>query len=144
MGTSSIEKALLILKALSKEDGELGNLELCRRLGIHRATVNTILHKLKSSDFVHQNPLTRKYHLGVAAVAIGTAASLHISAQLASTAQKYLDRLRDLTGETVSLEVISGKEVIVVYRAPSPNPVGVDIVAGESVPIHASAEPKRC
>ena len=60
MAISSAEKALIILKAFSSNDYELGNLELSEKLGFPTSTVNRLLHILESSGFLQKNPANKK------------------------------------------------------------------------------------
>ena len=46
MGISSAEKILIILKAFSSIDQEIGNLELSQKLGFPTSTVNRLLRIL--------------------------------------------------------------------------------------------------
>ncbi|MBW1804178.1 MAG: IclR family transcriptional regulator [Deltaproteobacteria bacterium] len=139
MGVSSAEKVLTVLKAFSSNDREMGNLELSEKLGLPKSTANRLLHILESSEFVQQNPVTKRYMLGRAAADIGRAVNRYISSQLVRIAQPYLDRLRDAAGETVGLEMMSGKKTTLVYEAKGPNPVSVSFAVGDRLPLHVAA-----
>ena len=67
----SIERAITILKAFSPEKEELSVTELGRQLGLHKSTVSRLLTSLQREGLVENNPVTRKYRLGITLVALG-------------------------------------------------------------------------
>jgi len=142
MTVSSAEKALTILKMFSSNHHEWGNLELSEKLDIPKSTVNRLLSILESTGFVQKNPANKKYALGHSAADIARAVNHFTFSQLVSIGQPYVDRLRDLTGETAGFEVMYGKSVILAYEAKGPHPVSVSFNVGDRLPIHAAAGAK--
>ena len=142
MGVSSAEKALRILLALSSKNQEKGNLELSDELGFSSSTVNRLLRVLESLGFARQNPDNKRYTLGSSAADLGRAVNRNISSQLVGIAQPYVDTLRDLTGETAGLELMSGMQAILIYESKGPNPVSVSFSVGDRLPVHVAAGAK--
>ena len=70
-GVQSIERAIAILKAFSPKREELGVTELSRQLNLHKSTVSRLLASLQREGLVEENPVTRKYRLGMALVTLG-------------------------------------------------------------------------
>lgn len=141
---NSVEKALAILMAFAPHNRIMGSSELSRRLGFSNSTVNRLLHILESCDFVQQDPDTKKFSLGNSAAQIGWALIQSLSPDVISIARPYVDKLRDETGELVALELLSGDSTILVYHAPSLNPVSVvtNRSPGEKYPVNVSAGAK--
>src|SRR6202022_3839551 len=69
----SVERAALILKALTTDTGRLGVTELAERLGLAKGTVHGLLRTLEAHELVEQDPETEKYRLGVGALQLGNA-----------------------------------------------------------------------
>ncbi|MEY8303786.1 IclR family transcriptional regulator [Anaerosalibacter bizertensis] len=68
---TSLKKAIMILKRLSKEPYEMSALDLSNELGLNRSTIHRILNSLIEEELVFQNSLSRKYSLGPVAYSIG-------------------------------------------------------------------------
>ena len=142
MRQSSVEKALTILMAFAPYNQEMGSIELSRRLRLHNSTVNRLLHVLTSFGLLQQNPETKKFSLGRSVADLGRAINQSISARLISIAQPHMERLRDLVGESISLEVMNGDHVTLAFEALGPPPLSVSFNVGELVPVYAAAGAK--
>lgn len=142
MGLSSVGKALTILMTFTPHNQESGSIELSRKLGFHNSTVNRLLHELASHDLLQQDPDTKKYSLGRSAAAIGRAINQSPSSRIVNIAQPYLNKLRDLVRESVSLEMVNGFHVILASEALGPPPLSVSFSFRERVPVYAAAGAK--
>lgn len=145
MTKNSVEKAITILLAFVPHNRSLGSSELSRMLGFTTSTVNRLLHILESFSLIQQDPITKRFTLGQAAVEIGLSVIRSLSTEVVSIARPYCDSLRDEIGETVAIELWSGDSTIQAYNSPSPNPVSV--LTGlrthrEKYPVHAAAGAK--
>jgi DNA-binding IclR family transcriptional regulator len=139
---SSVQKAIEILLAFTTSNQEIGTLELSEKLHLHKSTVSRLLHILSHYELLRQDKKSKKYVLGRSAHDLGLAAKRYIDSQLIVAAQARLIELRDLLGEHVSFEVISGNSSTVVCHAASTLPVHVSADIGERLPIHAVAGAK--
>lgn len=142
MKITSADKVLMILKAFSSSQHDLGNLELSEKMGFPKSTVNRLLHSLESSGFLEQNPATKKYLLGPSAEDIAKAVNQNNTSRLVRIAQPYIDELRDLTGESVGLEIMSRDQTILTYTALGRNPIRVAFRVGHKFPMHVAAGAK--
>lgn len=139
---TSIEKALIILSCFIPYNQELGTHEISKRLGYHKATVNRILLTLAKHGYLSQNSQTKKFSLGPVAVDIGQAVNQALRTNFLFIAKPFIDKLRDDLGETVTLEVTTGKRVFMAYIAEGPQLVRLAGRVGEIVPINAAAGAK--
>lgn len=114
---SSVRNAARVLTSFSAEDREFGVTELARRLGLGKSTVHRLLVTLAAEHLVEQNPETGKYRLGLRIYELGALVSVHMDLHEAAT--PYLHELRSLTGETVQVAVLDGREVVYVERLES-------------------------
>lgn len=62
---ASVQKALDILNLFDNDHGELGNSEIAKMVGLPIGTASGLIYTLKLNKYLGQNPITRKYHLGL-------------------------------------------------------------------------------
>jgi len=139
---NSIEKALTILSSFSPYNQEMGTMEISQKLGFHKATVSRILLNLARHGFLQQNPRTKKFMLGPSIFQLARAINQSLHNNLVHMAKPYVDDLRDKLKETVVLEVLSGKNTIIVYLAEGPQLVRLAGTVGDILPLHVAAGAK--
>ena len=140
--SSSAEKALNILLAFVPYNNEMGTTDLSRKLGIHKSTVSRLIKLLVATDFLQQNPLTKKYMLGKSALKIGNATTRSLDSKLLTVAQPHLSELSQLIGESVALEMLSGTNVVLALHVEGPSHIRFNFQQGEQVPINVAAGAK--
>jgi IclR family transcriptional regulator, acetate operon repressor len=104
---SSVDHALR-LALLLQQEGPMRSSDLAERLGIARSTAHRLLSMLVYRGFAQQNE-DRRYDSGLALRPISVDAGR--VAELRARALGHLQTLRDETGETVNLQVLSGLQV---------------------------------
>jgi DNA-binding IclR family transcriptional regulator len=144
LGTThkTVEKALDILMSFIPHNQEIGTVELSERMGLHKSTVSRLLHVLSGKGFLHQNPETKKFHLGASAMALGMAVKKSLETNLVQIAKPYIDGLRNEVGETVTLEVFSGTNTVLAYYAEGPHRINLAGNIGDILAVHAAAGAK--
>jgi DNA-binding IclR family transcriptional regulator len=105
----SVARALRSLELIG-EARELGVSELGRRLGVHKATASRLAATLAEHGFVERDPVTERYRLGFALVALAGSAVANLD--LVRTARPVLEELAERARETVNLGVRSGDGVV--------------------------------
>ena len=139
-GVQSIERAIAILKAFSLNHEELGVTELSRQLSLHKSTVSRLLASLQREGLVEENPVTRKYRLGMALVTLGGLVLQRLD--VAQAARPLMQALADTTQETVILAVKDRDEAISLAQIPSPQVVKHIERIGRREPLHCTATGK--
>lgn len=139
---NAIEKALEILLAFAPHNQEWGTTELSEKLNFHKATTSRILLTLVDYGFVRQNPDTKKFSLGQAVHKLGLALSESLSNNFVQIAKPYLNELRDILDETITLELWSGDSTVMTYIAENSRPVRVAGRVGDRLPFYAAAGAK--
>ncbi len=134
---SSVEKALDILLCFSPEQQELGVSQIARRLGIGVSTAHRLLNLMMRKDFVRQNPSTAKYSLGYRVVHLASTAVARSSVRVASL--DHMLTLRDATGESVRLHLLSGREGVCIEEVETTNHPGAPASLGRAEPLFLSA-----
>lgn len=142
IGKTSIDKALDILLAFTPGNPSMGTVEIGRKLGLHPATVNRIIQILARRDFLKQDERTKKFSLGPSAFLIGRTIFQSVSNNLLQIAIPYLEDLCERLGETVVLEVMSGKDSVVAYVQQGRRGLAIGPKVGDILPNHAAAGAK--
>jgi len=140
--SSSAEKALTILLAFTPDNKEMGTTELSVKLGLHKSTTSRLIKLLVATNFLQQNPLTKKYLLGSSALKIGHATTRSLDSKLLAVAQPCLAELSQLLGESVAMEMLSGTNVVLALHVEGPSHIRFNFQQGEQVPINVAAGAK--
>lgn len=109
---NAIEKAFAILLSFLPDNEAVSTTDLSRDLGFHKATTSRTLKIMAEYGFVRQNEATKKYSLGSSIVKLAAAVNKSLNSGLVSLARPYMLDLRKKTGQTVTLELMSGHQVI--------------------------------
>lgn len=136
-GTAAFSKFVKVLQTIADAPGDLGMADLCRTVGLPRATVYRIVDALRAEGFVHEVEPARKLVLG--ARLINMASRSWASFDLRTHARAELEKLRDLTGETVHLAVPSGTEMVYIDKLQSPQTVRMTSRIGTRISLFGSS-----
>lgn len=142
MELKTIEKALLVFECFANGDIAVSTTELAKRLNTNKATMSRVLATLKSYDYLEQDSITRKYKIGPAMVKLSRAVHQSLEGTVTTVAAPIANQLRDLVGETVHMELLSGDNMYLAYIAVTPNPISLNIKVGDFVLPHAHAGAK--
>ena len=133
----SIEKCFLILDALHTRRRLMTLEEITQVTGFKKTTCFRLLKTLRNLGIVELSPATKKYQFGPRLAAIGLSALKHMN--LRNTALPILENLRDETGETVNLTILSGSEILYVERVMSDYLVNVNVNIGDRLPVYCAS-----
>ncbi|MHB8398051.1 MAG: IclR family transcriptional regulator [Candidatus Limnocylindrales bacterium] len=136
-GSLTLQRAIAVLDVLRAADGSVGAAEVSRRVGLSRSAVHRLLSTLAAHGLVEQDEESRAYRLGWALLRYSDAL-LH-QTRVADVAPVIARRLRDATKETVTVQVRSGSDRVVVYEAEGPQEVHRRVGIGTRLPLHAGA-----
>jgi DNA-binding IclR family transcriptional regulator len=139
---NAIEKALFIMKLFNPTNQELGTVEVSKILGYNKATVSRTLLLLTQHGFLEQNPINKKFKLGPAILSLGLVLSRSLKADLVHIAKPHIDALRDRYQESVVLEVLSTKHVVIAYISEGPKRIRLAGEIGDIVPVYAASGAK--
>jgi DNA-binding IclR family transcriptional regulator len=133
----AVDRAILLLRALSQAGRPLLLSELSKRIGGSRSTVYNTLATLQKHGLVEKDPHYKTYRLGVAIFELGNAYLDGVS--LVPAFYEQARRLVAICGETVKLGILDGKDV--VYLAKQEGSYSVRLVAkiGTRMPAHITA-----
>lgn len=138
-GVRSVERAVTILDVLAVGGWRTGA-EIARELHVHRSTALRLLATLERHALVERDPRSAKYRLGrrlpqLASVVTG-------ESDLRSVARPVCERLAGALGETVTLDVLVGDEIVPIEQATGSTSVVNVNWLGRRTPAHCTASGK--
>jgi DNA-binding IclR family transcriptional regulator len=133
----SVDHALAVLESFDAATPELGVTTLSSRLKLAKSTVYRLLSTLAARGYVYQNPATGKYRLGLKAFEVGSLAVSQLTVR--EVAIPLLEKLRDITKETVHLGVRDGEAVIYIDKIETPHAMRMYSRTGRRAPLHCTA-----
>lgn len=139
-GLDSLDRMMTILDEFNFHNPELGVTELANRMGVSKSTVSRNLTAMAVWDLVEQNPITRKYRLGMKLFQLGNLVDRVMLLQ--QRAHPIMQRLADKVEEAVSLIVKRGNFGVVIHQTQSNRWVNLSIPDGGSLPLHAGSASK--
>jgi DNA-binding IclR family transcriptional regulator len=125
-----------LLLVLARSESTLTLAELSARTGSSKSLVFRVLAELEARDYVSRL-LDGTYSLGLAVIELGGAFSA--SVPLMASVRRVLRRVADQTGETVSLGVLQGAEVLYLMREEGTRSVFAVSHVGKRLPANAVA-----
>ena len=132
----SVTRALAILTGFGGTSDDLRLSDIARTAGLSPSTTHRLLTALVDEGFLVQDPASERYRLGPTVLVLGQRAAEQAGFE---RARPVLAALAERTGESVSLAVPAGRQVVVVMLIPSKHPLRFDHGVGSAIAIHASA-----
>ncbi len=127
-----------IIDKLTQAGRPMGVTELAQLMQQPKPRVYRHLSSMRQIGVIEQEPLSEKYRLGARLIAFGKAANSQFD--LRALADPYLNKLRDITGETAMLSVADQQSALVIAAVESNNSVCISVKPGNRVPVHSSAQ----
>lgn len=135
----AVRRSADVLAALT-DLPDIGITELSRRYGWPKSVTHRTIATLADAGLVSIDPLSHRYRLGPAALRLGFAALAR--ADVHRLAGPHLHALRDRTGETATLSLLSGDTRLYVDQVESNHPVRQSIKIGSHAPLYLGGSSK--
>lgn len=132
---STLERGLRVLKAFDEDHPEMTLSEVAAKTGLPPAVARRCLITLVELGYVGQHE--RKFLLRPAVLTIGSA--FLASMQIEQVVLPPLQNLRDQTGDSASLAVLSGPEILYVAHVSTDRRFRVAANVGTRFPFHATS-----
>lgn len=139
-GAQSATRALRLLKAVAAAREPAGLTALADDVGLTRTTAHRLLAALESEGFVAHAPGDQTYRPGPELTALALQA--FPLQDLRARARPVLERLAEESGETATLEILAGHEVLIVDEVPSRRLVAAQLEIGTRWPLHVTSTGK--
>ena len=120
-GVRAVERALDILLALGSGDHELTVGDLLKRVDLSRPTLYRLLYTLEQCGFVSASGEPQRFRLGPAVGRLSWAWSS--SLDIAQLARPFMQKIWELTQETVAVFTPAGSMRVCAAEIPSPQPL---------------------
>ncbi len=133
----SLEKGLNILSLLSQHGSPLKLEELVKISGVRKTSCFRILQTLTKAGFAVKDKETLGYFIGPKMISIGMAALG--GRGIRELALPLMKEIRQKTGTTVNLAILSGADVIFVERLQSGHIVEANLHVGSRISAHLSS-----
>jgi DNA-binding IclR family transcriptional regulator len=136
VGAQVVDRVVDILETFTRLGPELGVSEISRALDLKKATAHRLLASLRRRGIVAQDPVTRRYRLGMKLWEFGSMATSAVD--WVDRVKPYLQQLTDATGETTHLAVLSDGQVLYVDKVESPRSLRMPSQVGRRLPVHCT------
>lgn len=134
--TPAVLRTLDILELFLDDDKALGAPEVVRLTGIPRTTAHELLGTLVARDYLHKDE-NGLYRLGVRLLHLGNAYSARFD--LLAAANEVAKDVSDRCGETVSVALREGAEVLYLAKVESRDILRLPSSIGQRLPASATA-----
>jgi IclR family acetate operon transcriptional repressor len=135
-GTESSTRVADVLLCFLDTD-DLGVSEIARRLGLSKSVVHRVLQSLADRHLVQQNQDGSRYHLGLAAAALGARALK--STDLRTASMPILRKLAATSGETATVSALIGRSRVYLDQVLSDQAIRMQVELGVAFPLYAGA-----
>jgi DNA-binding IclR family transcriptional regulator len=136
----TVVKGLSVLEALARSKGPRGVSDLARELGLLKSNVHRLLETLSERGYVRRTDGAGQYMLTLKLWQLG--AGLIDQLDIRKLALPYLRELRNKTGETARLSILSGDQALCVEQIESEHPVRVQTQVGGVLLLYSSSTGK--
>ncbi|PLW76582.1 IclR family transcriptional regulator domain-containing protein [Cohaesibacter celericrescens] len=132
---TSLAKGLQVIEAFGADSPRLCITEVAHRTGLDRATVRRCLltlHTLGYTDYdgKYFTLALRSLRLGLAGLA---------SMPLPNIVQPWLDKLSDRIGQSCSVSILDGHDIVYVARAAQRRIMSIGLMPGSHLPAHCTS-----
>ncbi len=132
----SLERGLAVLRAFGEPGASLTISEVAERTALSRATARRILLTLHELGYVESD----KREFSLTASILDLAKPFITSGDPWQFAKSYLQSLTDRLGESASIAVLDGTEILYVARSPTRRLMTLAVTVGSRLPAHATSK----
>lgn len=130
--SQTLDRGLQVLEAVARAGDPLTVAEAAASVGLDRTVAHRLVATLAARGYLQRDG--GGYRLGPTCLALASAIT-----DLRTTARPFLEELRDATGETVHVVVLSGREVVFLDGIESVHALRVGSRTGRLLPAHATS-----
>lgn len=130
-------RGLNILTLFSHENPTLSLTEIATSTGLNKTTAFRLVNTLEEAGYLLRDPGTKRYRPGIKVLQLGFTAIT--SLDFRQVAHPYLELLSQQVGETVSMSVLDGMEIVYVDRVRNQQIMGVVLGLGSRLPAHCGS-----
>jgi len=136
-GLASVDLVLGLLELLAASERPTAMSDIAREMGISKARTHRHLRALLQHGYVLQDRSTERYEIGTKLLALGEAVRDRFDVLAATQAE--IGRLRDETGQTVTVSTLIDDSVVVLELLRGKTVVEFGVRPGSTLDFHSSA-----
>lgn len=130
----SVDRALNILDCFSFQNREMNLSDVVRMTGLNKTTAKRLISNLADRGFLHQDPLTKQYQLGMRLFELG--GIVFSSLSLRHAAAYPMSQLQNETGATVLVGTMMDDELVYVDKREGKGMIRISSDIGWRRPLH--------
>lgn len=131
----TLERGLTVLRAFDQSRPEMQLSEVATVTGLSAAVARRCLNTLVQLGYVAK--IGRKFVLTPEVLVFGSA--FLASASIDTVVSEHLQRLRDETGDSASISVLSGEDILYLSHIPTKRHIRLNAGVGTRFPAHATS-----
>lgn len=135
----SVDRAIAILDLLAHGGWRTGA-DVARELNVHRSTALRLLATLERHGLVERNERTARYRLGPRLAQLASVVTGEVD--LRSVARPVCERVARDAGETATLDVLTGDDIVPIEQATASTSLVAVSWLGRRTPVHCTASGK--
>jgi DNA-binding IclR family transcriptional regulator len=116
--TSSLERALVLLRVIEQTPGGLRNADISRQLKIPKSTCSYIAARLERAGYLTRDAVSNRYKIGLTTVTLAHGALREVG--IRTVAEPALYKLTSQTGLSAGIGVLQRGRVLLVDRVEGP------------------------
>lgn len=136
----SVEKALVVMEALSELEGAVNLSQLSKELGMSKSFIFRLLATFERRGYVVQEKKSGKYRVGLSAYEIGQKFLLRM--ELLRKTKPLMQALARECNEAVYLAIVIHQEVLLLEMVDTAQQVKIIPLAGKRYPLHQTSAGK--
>lgn len=117
-GTSSLERALVLLKLIEQTPGGLRNADISLQLRIPKSSCTYIVTRLEREGYLIKDAVSKRYKIGLTPIALAHGALREVG--IRTVAEPALYKLTSQTGLSAGIGVLQRGRVLLVDRVEGP------------------------
>jgi IclR family transcriptional regulator, KDG regulon repressor len=130
----SLERALDVLDCFTFQDRELTLSDISQKTGMNKATAKRLVSNFTSRGYLHQDPVTKRYRLGMRLLELG--GIIFSSFSLRKASSYPMSRLQNQTGATVLLGVKMDDQLVGLDKREGQGLIRISSDIGWRRPLH--------
>ncbi len=136
----SVEKALVVMEALSEIEGEVNLSQLSKELGMSKSFLFRLLATFEQRGYVEQEKKSGKYRVGLSAYEVGQKFLLRM--ELLRKTKPLMQALARECNEAVYLAIVVQQEVLFLEMVDTAQQVKIIPLVGKRYPLHQTSAGK--
>lgn len=133
----ALARGLAVLSTFNQAMAELSLAQIAASTGLSKSTAFRIVRTLEEAGYLTRHPETLRYRPGLKVLELGFTALSSLG--IRDAARPFLEQLSRETGETVSLSLLDGLEVVYIDRVRNKSIVGVVLELGSRIPANCAS-----